>query len=287
MSLTLAIINGVVSWHRYNGVRITVIFASMTVGFAFAYWLMAVLAHGWTYARHIRNAQASGLRLRAQLSEAARRRAEAQLRALKTELNPHFVGNALNAVSSLMRTDLAAADHMLAQVAELLRTTFAHTGTQEVTLREELEQLEPFLAVERARLGQPLEVRWNVDERALGGRVPHMILQPLLENAVRHGLAPRQGVGHIEVAARRGDGRLELLVRDDGIGLTEVPPRTRYRSGGVGLSNTRARLTELYGGAASLELFQDTAGGAIARLSIPWREFDASNTISGINAISA
>jgi LytS/YehU family sensor histidine kinase len=180
-----------------------------------------------------------------------------------------------------MRTDLAAADRMLAQVAELLRTTFARTGIQEVTLREELEQLEPFLAVERARLGHALEVRWDVDEHALGGCVPHMILQPLLENAVKHGIAPRKGVGHIEVAARRGNGRLELLVRDDGVGLADVvTARVGNGPGGVGLSNTRARLTELYGGAASLELSQDTAGGAIARLSLPWREFNVGSAIS-------
>lgn len=207
------------------------------------------------------------IRLRTELERARHRQVEAELRALKAEINPHFVGNALSVISALMRSDPAAAERVLGHLADLLHAVGARAGTQEVTLREELATLEPFLAVERARLGRELEVAWNIDVGTLGGCVPHMILQPLVENAVKHGLAPRGKAGRIEVAARRDDHVLELTVRDDGVGPGNPPSRR-----GVGLSNARARLSELYGGLASLELSPALDGGTIARLRIPWRE---------------
>jgi two-component system LytT family sensor kinase len=174
-----------------------------------------------------------------------------------------------------VRTDPDAAERVLAQLGELLRAAVTHSRTHEVTLREELETLEPFLAVAQARLGQRLEVWWDVDEALLDARVPHMILQPLVENAVKHGLAPRRATGHIEVAARRGAGRLELSVPDDGVGLESYGYSLAHGQRGLGLANTRARLTELYGGAATLELMSSDRGGTVARLSVPWQEVAA------------
>jgi two-component system, LytTR family, sensor kinase len=161
----------------------------------------------------------------------------------------------------LMQTDAAAASRVIDQLSDLLRTAVDRAATQEVTLREELESLQPFLAVERIRLGRALDVSLNVDERTLDGRVPHMILQPLVENAVKHGFALRAG-GHIEVHAHRGVAHLELRICDDGSGLS-VPSS---------LANARARLSKLYGQSASLELSSVPEGGAVARLLIPWHE---------------
>jgi LytS/YehU family sensor histidine kinase len=210
-----------------------------------------------------------------QLTELGRRRVDAELRALKAELNPHFLGNALHTVSALVRTDRDAAGRVLAQLDELLRTAVLRARTQEVSLREELEALEPFLAVEEARLGRPLDVSWDVEEAVLAARVPHMMLQPLVENAVKHGLAPRRGGGHIAVAARRWNGSLELSVRDDGVGLADAGSLPGAMSRGLGLANTRARLTELYGDAASFELVPGDTAGAVARLMLPWCDTDA------------
>lgn len=212
------------------------------------------------------NADQSLSRLRTELERTRHGRVEAELRALKAEINPHFVGNALSVISGLMRSDPADAERVLSHLRDLLTAVVARAGTQEVTLREELATLEPFLAVERARLGRELEVAWNVDAGTLSARVPHMILQPLVENAVKHGLGPRGKAGRIEVAARRDDRVLELTVYDDGVGFGD-PARRR----GVGLSNARARLSELYGDRASLELSPALDGGTIARVRIPWR----------------
>ena len=249
---------------------------SATIGiialYVFLYIFLAVVAYGVEYARRYRQARAAARRLSAELAEVGRRRAAAELCALKAELNPHFLGNALHTVSALVRTDPDTAERVLAQLGELLRAAVTHSRTHEVTLREELETLEPYLAVAQARLGRRLDVRWDVEEVLLDARVPHMILQPLVENAVKHGLAPQRVAGHIEVAARRGAGRLELSVRDDGIGLeSNGHPRVGGRRG-VGLANTRARLAELYGGNATLELMSSDAGGAVARLSLPRRD---------------
>ena len=220
--------------------------------------------------RRTRWSRASRLRLHQRLEEERQRRAAAELRALQAELNPHFVGNALTVVSSLIHTDRAAAVRVLEELGTLLRAALSRAATHEVTLREELATLKSFLAVEHARLGRRLDIHWQVDERALDGRVPHMILQPLLENAVKHGLAPRGEAGRIDVEARRGDRELELVVRDDGVGLSiDCETHTNGRKG-VGLANTRARLSELYGPIARLELSSGESGGTVARVRIPW-----------------
>jgi len=235
-------------------------------------YLVAVgLYHAGSALRRSRWSQRRRLRLHQRLEEERQRGAAAELRTLQAELNPHFVGNALGVVSSLMRSDPDAAVRMLDDIGVLLRGALARASTQEVTLREELVTLRSFLEVEHARLGRRLDIRWDVEDGALEGCVPHMILQPLVENAVKHGLTPRASAGRIEVTARRGDRELELVVRDDGVGLGAAPQHAeRPGHRGVGLSNTRARLSELYGPVAHLELSRGEAGGTVARVRIPW-----------------
>ena len=241
----------------------------MTITSAVMYGLLLAMVRAVVYARRYRETEAAALRLRAELAEAGRRRADAQLRALKMEINPHFLGNALGAVSSLVRTDPVAAERMLDQLDDVLRTALSRIGTQKVSLGEEIDGLAPFLAVERVRFGDRLAISWDVPDAVREARVPHMILQPLVENAVKHGLSQR-GMGRIVVAGRRTGEQLEISVRDDGVGLRSSRPGEADGRGGVGLANTRARLEELYGSNARLDLVPGPHAGTIARLTLPY-----------------
>jgi hypothetical protein len=215
------------------------------------------------------------LRLKARVSETQRRRAEAELRALEAELNPHFLGNALHTVAGLIRSSPDQATHVLAQLCLLMGEPVTRAGAHEVSVAEELAMLHPYLEVERARIRRPLTVRWNVAPETLAARVPRMMLQPLVENAIRHGLATQSlsGSGGIELCVRRSGMRLEIAVSDDGSGdAGAARPASSRRSPRVGVANTRARLRELYGDDATFDLDARAEGGMVARVSIPWRE---------------
>jgi LytS/YehU family sensor histidine kinase len=241
-----------------------------TVAGAMMYGFFAGIIGAFEYARRHRDAEVKGLQMRAELAEADRRRIEAELRALKAELNPHFVGNALAGASSVIHTDPAAAGAMLTQLADVVGGVVARVGTQEVTLQEEMDGLAPFIAVEQSRFGQRLTVQWNVDEDVRTARVPHLILQPLVENAVKHGLAAPRG-GHIVVGGRRAGERLELTVRDDGVGLDAAKRARHVGRTGIGLSNSRARLEQLYGSDATIQLEPAPDVGTVVRVTLPWR----------------
>jgi len=192
---------------------------------------------------------------------------EARLQALKMQLHPHFLFNTLHAISSLIPAEAKPARRMVARLGDLLRTSLDHEATQEVTLREELDFLQPYIEIEQIRLGDRLELRMEIDPAALEARVPHLVLQPLVENAVRHAIAPRVEGGRIELAAVAQDHSLVLTVRDDGPGLAahgESPARE-----GVGLANVRARLEQLYGNEHRFELEDHPEGGLAVTLSIP------------------
>jgi LytS/YehU family sensor histidine kinase len=196
------------------------------------------------------------------------RLAEARLLVLRMQLHPHFLFNTLNAISALMHSDIGLADRMLARLAELLRATLADPGSQEVILRRELAFLTPYLEIEQARMGNRLTVTVDVPADLHAARLPYLVLQPLVENAIRHGIAPRPGPGRLAVRGRRRGGRLELEVADDGPGL---PPAEAF-SEGIGLSNTRARLRGLYGDDQSLTLRPGPDGGLTVTVSLPYRE---------------
>jgi len=191
---------------------------------------------------------------------------EARLDALKTQLNPHFLFNTLNSISSLMYTDTEAADRMMTRLSDLLRSTIHNNGAQEVTLREELEFVDRYLEIEKIRFEERLRVRIDVEPAALDGLVPAFSLQPLVENAVRHGIGPLESGGSLAIEGRRANGRLVVRITDDGAGPREQPIRE-----GIGLTNTRARLDELYGGAASLQTGNGNGGGFFVELAVPYR----------------
>ena len=209
-------------------------------------------------------AHAEGRAARLQLSLV-----EARIHALRMELNPHFLFNALNAASGLVRKrENDAAVDMLARLGDLLRTTLDRGMPAEVALSEEIHYLGRFVDIELVRFGDRLRVTWDIDPDARHALVPPLILQPLVENALRHGIARRPGPAQLRIAARRVGLHLELAVRDTGEGLV---PDGRSPREGIGLSNTRARLAELYGPeAASLEVADVPGGGVRARLLLPF-----------------
>jgi hypothetical protein len=195
--------------------------------------------------------------------------ARAQLDALRAQLNPHFLFNALNSVAMLVRAGARAeAVRALAELAELLRRALYGPSTAEVPLRDELGFVERYLGVERLRFQDRLEVAVEVDADALDAAVPNLLLQPLVENALKHGIAPRAAGGRVTVRARVDGDVLRLEVADDGAGLRDGAPNA---TAGVGLANTRARLDRLYGAAARLSLRAGEGGGAVVAVELPRR----------------
>ena len=248
-------IDQVTSW--FNGTFLQLFFNGFPSNIIY-YWLLVGVGHGIEVYRRYRQREQQAVLLQKRL-------AEAELHLLKTQLQPHFLFNTLHAISALMHRDVRAADRMLARLSELLRVTFEHVGTHEVTLRDELDFLEPYVEIERTRLGDRLNFTLEVEPTTLDAMVPHMILQPLVENAIRHAIAPRAAPGHIAVVTERAGDRLEIRVRDDGPGV-----RANQRSGGVGLANTRARLESLYGDEFRFDAGNPPDGGFLVALSIPF-----------------
>ena len=219
------------------------------------YWIIVVVSHAINYYQRYR--------------EGELRASQAQLQALKMQLHPHFLFNALHSISALVHTDPDAADKMIARLGDFLRLTLESSAAQVVPLRQEIEFLNCYLEIERIRFRDRLTTRIEVDPQVLDCGVPNLILQPIVENAIRHGVSQRTGPGHVEVTAERAGTSLRLEVRDNGRGLPERPAATSAKGGGVGLANTRARLQRLYGAAYRFELANAPAGGAVVTLEIP------------------
>jgi hypothetical protein len=189
--------------------------------------------------------------------------AQARLDALKMQIQPHFLFNALNSIAALVHKDPAAADEMIGALSEFLRCTLAGSARQEVPLLEELEFVRRYLAIELVRFGDRLKCEQTVPPETFGALVPMLILQPLVENAVRHGLSSVTGPALLKISARVEQGMLHLVVADNG-------PGPGSKSGeGIGLANTRARLRELHGDKARVELRTD--GGCAIEISLPFR----------------
>ena len=193
---------------------------------------------------------------------------EARLRTLEAELHPHFLFNTLHAISTLVHSNPDAADRMISRLSDLLRITFGRSGAARVPLQEEIEFLQKYLDIEQTRFQDRLAVTYDVDAETLDAEVPRLILQPLVENAIKHGVSKRIGPGTIRIASGRDGDVLWLEVQDNGAGLSGGPRDKGL--GGVGLSNTRARLECLYGEAQSLELSEGAEGLAV-RMRLPFQ----------------
>ena len=228
------------------------------------YALILGLAHAVLYHERYRERERA-------VEQLARGLTEARLRALKMQLQPHFLFNTLHAISALIPAEAKPARRMLARLGDFLRSVLDQEDTQEVTLREELAFLEPYLEIEQARLEDRLTVVMDIAPETLDARVPHLLLQPLVENAIRHGVAPRIEPGRVEIcAAVSPDERvLRLEVRDDGHG---VDPENRVGTRrGVGLANIRSRLEQLYAGEHRFDLEDHPERGAVVRITLPFR----------------
>jgi two-component sensor histidine kinase len=187
----------------------------------------------------------------------------ATLHALTIELQPHFLFNTLNAIAALVRTDPRGAERMIVQLSDLLRLTLAAGSQERHTLATELDHLERYLALQQMRFGDRLTVRTRIDERLREMPVPTMVLQPLVENALSHGIGPKPGPGTLTIEAHRANGAVELVVTDDGAGLDGAA------RDGTGLSNTRQRLALLYPDAGTLTIAPGRDGGTVVRVRIP------------------
>src|SRR5712692_7633435 len=193
---------------------------------------------------------------------------QARLDALVGQLQPHFLFNTLHTISAFVLEDPKQANRMIARLSELLRQSFNTERGPLVTLEEELELLDHYVAIQEARFGDRLRVTFRVDPRAASAVVPTLLLQPLVENAIRHGAVPNGAVAEVSIAAVREGDRLHLEVSDNGPGLNGSS-----RGGGLGLANTRARLQELYGPSHRFELTNAPApGGALAVIDIPYSD---------------
>jgi two-component system, LytTR family, sensor kinase len=227
------------------------------------YWGVVGIWSAYSYYQKYRQRELATSQLEARL-------AQSRLQVLKMQLHPHFLFNTLNAIGELMHRDPEAADRMLTDLSDLLRLSFENLEVQEVSLKRELEFLTKYIQIEQTRFNDRLRVDLEIGDDALDASVPNMILQPLVENAIKHGIGPRADGGVIAVSAERRNGALHISVKDDGMGA-EIMPGGELREG-VGLSNTRRRLKHLYGEGHRFEFSSGGNGGVTVDLEIPFKE---------------
>jgi two-component system, LytTR family, sensor kinase len=223
------------------------------------YFAVLGCVYAFTYYREARERETQQALLAAQL-------AEANLSALRMQLHPHFLFNSLNAITVLVRDErIREAARMLELLSGLLRQVLQSEKRQVVTLNEEIQFIEQYLAIEQVRFSDRLQVTWSISDNTRDALVPEFILQPLVENAIRHGIAKRAEAGIVEIVARVDEQQLVLSVVDNGPGYR---PDT---GGGVGLRNTRTRLETMFGSAAELRVYTRAEGGTVAEIRLPFR----------------
>jgi two-component system, LytTR family, sensor kinase len=221
------------------------------------YWMILAAYLAIQYYNRFRDRELRASQLEARLSEA-------RLDALKMQLRPHFLFNTLNSISSLMYVDVDAADRMITRLGDFLRLTIDGDGQQLIPLRQELEFIRRYLEIEQIRFEDRLRLEYDVDASLMDALVPSLVLQPLVENAIHHGIAPREEGGRVVIRASASGGQVILSVEDDGRGIGGEPERVR-----IGLGSTRARLEQLYGAACELRIGNGEHGGFAATVIFP------------------
>ena len=236
--------------------------------FAFGFYIDLIIAlliviavHTLLYYQSFRASELAQSSLKAQL-------AQAQLRALKMQLHPHFLFNTLHSISSLVLEDPPKANSMIARLGDFLRLTVDNSDQQLVTLKEETEFLRCYLDIEQVRFGDRLTVTFELEPQTLSAQVPHLILQPVVENAIQHAIAPRSTRGHINIEAKRLNSLLRVAISDNGPGISSNANLPWKQ--GVGLTNVRTRLQQIYGPDFRFELMNTNGGGLTAVMEIPF-----------------
>lgn len=241
-------------------------------GSVIAYWTILACQAGVRYYREYQRREQEALRLELQASELKTQLARAQLSALKMQLQPHFLFNTLNAITVLVRQgkrDLA--EEMLGHLSDLLRCVLEDVDAHEVPLRRELEYLRLYLSIQQVRFQDRLTINICADPETLDAAVPQMALQPIVENAILHGVGRLSSAGRIDINASLADGNLIIKIDDDGPGFAR---ESSSGGGGIGLANTRARLSQLYENRAQLLMGNRAGGGASVTLLIPFHLAD-------------
>lgn len=224
------------------------------------YWLIVGAYYGADYYIQFRKHQLKANKLETQL-------AQAQLNALKMQLQPHFLFNTMHAISTLMDVDVKVARNMIVKLSNLLRQTLDNIGVEEVSLNQELEILDTYLEIEKTRFQERLQINYNIDPKTKNASVPNLILQPLVENAIKHGIAPHANGGKIDIISESRNHNLFLSVCDNGKG-----DNGNNTKEGIGLSNTRERLTQLYGEKYSMNIASEINKGYCVEIIIPLKE---------------
>ena len=225
------------------------------------YWIIVGVKYMFDFYRMHRENALRASKLETQLTQA-------QLEVLKMQLHPHFLFNTLHAISALVYKEPKTADKMISRLSDLLRMSLESTGRHEVPLKEEMEFLKTYLEIEKTRFQDRLKVDLNIEPSVLDAMVPNMLLQPLVENAIRHGISPKKTGGQIAIQASRRAGKLYIQIRDDGKGFKNT--RDDFDKG-IGIKNTRERLEQLYGENHRFSLENGQSGGAFVAMEIPFR----------------
>ena len=223
------------------------------------FWGLVVVSHAWQYHRRTQERELRTSQLEALL-------AQTRLQMLSMQLQPHFLFNTLNTIAEMVHREPETAERMITGLSHLLRETLQAGGVERVPLEHELRLLDRYIDIQRARFGDRLQVQFAIPDAVRHATVPGLLLQPLVENAIKHGIGARKEAGHIEITAARQGDRLIIEISDDGRGL-----RHGQVSEGVGLGNCRARLTALFGSDAGLTILNRPEGGAVVRLNMPFQ----------------
>src|SRR6185503_2079269 len=225
------------------------------------YWVMLGVSHAFSYYNSFRKGELKASELRTQL-------VQSQLEALKMQVHPHFLFNTLHSISALLSKDTEGARKMITRLGDFLRLTLENSGSMEVTLRQEIEFLNGYLEIERIRFQDRLTTDIQIDPAVLEARVPNLILQPIVENAMKHAVVNSRS-GHVEITAAPRNGAVHIEVKDNGPGLHVDRTLELRRGKGLGLANTQARLVGIYGSAARFEMTNHPSGGLIVSIEIP------------------
>jgi signal transduction histidine kinase len=242
----------------YHGSTLWIRFLGSFYYSLWMYWPIVIIWNAYEYYERYTERDRRAVQLETELTRA-------ELEALRNQLHPHFLFNTLNSIASLMHEDVQGADDMIADLSYMLRAYLKDTSEQEISLRQELDLLETYLRIQKRRFENQLTYELDVPETLYNAAVPTLLLQPFVENAILHGIAPRTTPGHVIVAARQVGVQLVLSVADDGVGCKPVETQ------GIGMTNSRSRLKQLYGENQSLELVSHEGRGTTVTVKLPFQ----------------